>query len=159
VYGFVMATYAGGGEIVNMSANEVRRILATHPAVAPDAGGLLLAEQVVRTKCTLCHEVARSEGKLAVTPPTMRQQWLSHTTFTHTPHRAIDCTQCHAKAVSSTLTSDRLLPQRSACLGCHGGRAGREISPCVTCHEYHERSNRVSLDVADSRRGRPARVQ
>ena len=159
VYGFVMATYAGGGEIVNKSPSEVRRLLATRPAVAPDARGLLLAEQVIKTKCTLCHQLVRSEGKLAVTPPTMRRKWLSHTTFTHTPHRAIDCTQCHAKALSSTLTSDRLLPQRSACLACHGVRAGREASPCVTCHEYHERSNRVSPDVADARPVGPTRVQ
>ena len=159
VYGFVMATHAGGCEIVNKSADEVRRILATHPPVAPDAGGLLLAEQVVKTKCTLCHQVVRSKGKLAVTPPTMRRQWLFHTTFTHTPHLAVDCTQCHATALSSNLTSDRLLPQRSACLGCHGGRAGRGVSACMTCHEYHQRSNRVSIDVADSRRGRPTGIQ
>ncbi len=66
------------------------------------------------------------------------RRWFAHSIFNHEAHRAMNCQACHARADSSWLTSDVLLPSMKACLPCHGA-GGRAPSTCATCHLYHDR--------------------
>jgi len=155
VYGFVLATYAGNRDIVGKSPEEVRRILTTRQQAAPDERAVLNAEQVIKTKCALCHDIRRDKGKLAATPPVVTTRWWMHSHFSHTQHRSIDCESCHGAARMSVATSDALLPTRSNCVDCHGIRgAGRVSSRCVTCHDYHERSKSLLLSMSPAARAK-----
>ena len=148
VYGFVVGTYSGNRDIVGKTPEEVRRILTNAPPTSVDERAVLNAEQVIKTRCTLCHDIARRAGKLAATPPVIVQHWLEHARYSHTEHRNLECTSCHAAALGSSATSDVLLPSRKDCTPCHGGRDGSAASTCVTCHEYHERSKMLLAKMA-----------
>jgi hypothetical protein len=50
------------------------------------------------------------------------------------------CTECHAKAPESSLTSDVLMPRVGVCANCHNTQVGVR-SDCVECHGYHHREN------------------
>jgi pSer/pThr/pTyr-binding forkhead associated (FHA) protein len=140
VYGFVLAAYAGNRDIAGKSPDEVRRILTSRPHTSADESAVLNAEQVVKAKCTLCHEIRRGGGRLAATPPIIRSNWLEHAKYSHTAHRNLSCETCH-DARRSSATADVLMPARNACIPCHGAEASTKISSnCVTCHEYHELS-------------------
>lgn len=149
VYGFVMAAYGGNREIVGKNPEEMRRLLSARSRESSTDRAFFNAEQVIKTKCTLCHELGRREGKLAVTPPVIPQQWFKHASFSHTPHLSMSCETCHGATRTSHQTSDVLMPGRVACTGCHGGASttaltGEGISSnCTTCHDYHERSKNV----------------
>ncbi len=152
VYGFVLATYSGNRDIAGKPPEEVRKILTERPPEANDDRAILAAEQVMKVKCSYCHDVRRDGGRLAVTPPLIPMRWMD-AKFSHGPHRAVACETCHAAARLSSNTSDVLLPLRSACTDCHGDRrtaAGsvRASSNCVLCHGYHGRSNQLMPKVA-----------
>ena len=149
VYGFVLATYAGNRDIAGKSPAEVRRLLTLRPTTGADERAVLNAEQVIKTKCTLCHEIKRGGGHLVATAPVIPTHWLVHAKFSHTQHRNLDCESCHSAARASVATSDVLLPSRSACVECHGARGAARISSrCVTCHDYHERSKNALMTMA-----------
>jgi len=143
VYGFVMAIDSGNQDIAGKSPDEIRRILTARPPPSAGEGALLNAEQVINKKCTLCHELQRSGGRLVVTPPVIRTRWLEHALFTHTAHSR-ECASCHESARSSALTSDVLMPSRKECVGCHSA-SGDKKAACITCHEYHERTGKLLL--------------
>jgi pSer/pThr/pTyr-binding forkhead associated (FHA) protein len=156
-YGFILSTYAGNRDIADKSPDEVRRILTAHPTATPDERALLNAEAVIKTKCSLCHEVTRRGGRLVATPPIIATKWLQHARFTHTQHTNVACESCHENARSSVSTSDVLMPSRKSCVDCHGPRvvnaslgAASVSSSCVTCHEYHERSRNLMTKMAPS---------
>lgn len=138
VYGFVLATYSGDRDIAGKSAAEVRRILTARKRIAPDERAVLNAEQVIKTKCKQCHDIQRQGARLAVTPPVIPTQWLTHARFTHGSHRSINCEKCH-DAHGSVATSDVLMPRRANCTDCHAKtwRTTQAASTCVSCHEYH----------------------
>ena len=143
VYGFVLATYAGNRDIAGRSPEEVRRILTSRPQSAPGESAVLNAEGVIKSKCTLCHEMRRESGRLAATPPVIPTRWLEQVKFSHTQHRDTPCESCH-DARPSSKTSDVLMPARSACTSCHGPQASlKSSSKCVTCHEYHGHSKLI----------------
>jgi pSer/pThr/pTyr-binding forkhead associated (FHA) protein len=144
VYGFVLATYSGDRDIAGKAPAEVRRILTSRKRVASDDRAVLNAEQVVKTKCRLCHEITRSGTRLAVTPPAFVHTWLTHARFTHGRHLEIDCAKCHEHARASVPTSDVLMPRLSNCTDCHAAsnKNAQAASTCVTCHEYHLRPSR-----------------
>ena len=140
VYGFILAAYAGNRDIAGKSPEQVRRILTSRPQGSPNESAVLNAEQVIKSKCTLCHEMRREGGRLAATPPVIRARWIEHARFAHTEHRSLDCESCH-QARSSRVTSDVLMPSRNACTACHGAQSSAKTSSnCVSCHVYHERS-------------------
>ena len=152
VYGFVLATYAGNRDIAGKSPAEVRRMLTLRPQTSSDDRAVLNAEQVIKTKCALCHEIRRGGGRLAATPPVIPARWFTHARFSHTQHRNIDCESCHGAARTSVPTSDVLLPGKSQCVECHGTRGATRISSrCITCHDYHERSKNVLMTIAPIR--------
>jgi hypothetical protein len=147
-YGFILATYAGNRDIVGKSPEELRRILTQTRQTTVDERALLDAEQVIKVKCGLCHEIKRGDkGRPVATPPVIPARWLN-AKFSHGPHRSLSCEECHAEAAKSTKTSDVLMPRRSACVGCHAERSSTILASsrsrtnnCVLCHEYHVHSN------------------
>ena len=150
VYGFVLATYSGDRDIAGKPAAEVRRILSARRTVAPDQRAVLNAEQVIKTKCRLCHEIQRKGERLAVTPPVIPSTWLDRAKFTHGRHSIVECEKCHQGVRQSVPTSDVLMPRRSECTDCHAENArGRQAaSTCVTCHEYHLRPQRRTVTAS-----------
>jgi pSer/pThr/pTyr-binding forkhead associated (FHA) protein len=158
VYGFVLATYSGNRDIVGKSPDEIRRILTTRPPVIPDQRAVLNAEQVIKTKCSRCHEIQRAGTRMAVKPPEIPTRWLSHAKFTHTQHRNLSCESCHEKARQSVNTADVLMPLRKDCTGCHGGASAKSSSSCATCHEYHERSRLLLTKMAPAFKQRAPRA-
>jgi predicted CXXCH cytochrome family protein len=144
VYGFIVSTYSGNRDLIGKSANDVRRILATRPPSPPDERAIFNAEQVIKTRCALCHDVRRAGGRLSVVPPVFRSQWLDSGKFAHGPHRSVGCEDCH-KPRESVNTSDVLMPVRENCTGCHGTvstnasvRTARQSTRCIVCHDYHQ---------------------
>jgi pSer/pThr/pTyr-binding forkhead associated (FHA) protein len=150
VYGFVLATYAGNRDIAGKSPVEIRRILTTRPPVSPDERAVLNVEQVIKTKCSKCHVLVRSGRRIAAKPPEIPTRWFFTSKFTHTQHRNLSCEACHETARRSTRTSDVLMPSRKDCTGCHGGQSAKTSSSCATCHEYHERSKVLMMQMAPS---------
>ena len=147
-YGFILATYAGNRDIIGKSPEELRRILTQQRQTTSNERALLDAEQVIKVKCGLCHEIKRGEGGRPVaTPPNIPARWLN-AKFSHGPHRSMSCDECHAEAPKSVKTSDVLMPKRSACVGCHAEKSSMLLAStrsrtnnCVLCHEYHVHSN------------------
>jgi pSer/pThr/pTyr-binding forkhead associated (FHA) protein len=158
VYGFIVAMVSGDRELAGKPAAEVRRILTTRTRVSADQRAVVAAEQVIKTRCRLCHEVQRQGSRLAVTPPVIPLRWLTHARFTHGRHTNVDCEKCHARARQSVPTSDVLMPRRADCVPCHGGSATSQASSaCVSCHEYHFRAQ-TTLATAPAAADRIARA-
>lgn len=143
VYGFILQTYAGNRDIAGKSAEEVRRLLGSRAVTTPDERAVLNAEQVIKIKCTLCHEITRVNGRLAATKPVIPTVWLSHARFSHGAHRNRPCETCHGAAKTSANTSDVLMPARQTCVECHGSDTSSATASrnCILCHAYHERKN------------------
>jgi hypothetical protein len=152
----------GGSARLGLSFDERTRRLA-----------FTAAEQMLRYRCTVCHQVElRSVVDARVAPPELPERWLLAARFSHGPHRLFACTDCHGAAAASRETAEVLLPGIAACQGCHGGAGSEAVAPesrggsvCVTCHHYHDKSaagweatlpGRVGPgDAADPAAGRP----
>ncbi|HKR62301.1 MAG TPA: FHA domain-containing protein, partial [Thermoanaerobaculia bacterium] len=154
-YGFVLAMYSGDRDIAGKSPAEVRRLLTAQKRIAPDAQGVLNAEQVIKTKCRVCHDIVRTGTRLGVVAPVLRSQWLSNAKFTHGRHQTIGCEACHRDARASSATTDLLMPRLADCTGCHARHAGsaQAATPCVTCHEYHLRPQRQVVQSSFAQAG------
>ena len=155
VYGFI-GSYQGDPSIASRSADEIRRLLARRRQITSDERAVIAAAQVIKAKCRHCHEIETRGSRLAVKPPVIPTQWLTHARFTHTRHRAIGCETCHDKARASVATTDLLLPLRANCTSCHATNAtvAQAASTCVTCHEYHLRPQRpVTASLAQAGMG------
>lgn len=158
VYGFIIQTYAGNRDIAGKSPEELRRILTQQKSTGADQQALLDAEQVIKVKCSLCHEVRRVNERLVATPPVIPTRWFTNAKFSHGPHRNEACENCHGAARTSTRTSDVLLPQRKICLDCHAERTAailatntKRVNNCSLCHEYHVRSNSTVPRISPQR--------
>lgn len=162
VYGFILQTYAGNRDIAGKSAEEVRRLLGSRAVSTPDERAVLNAEQVIKIKCSLCHDINRVQGRLAATKPVIRTQWLTHARFSHGPHRHSPCDTCHGAVKNSAKTSDVLMPVRKTCAECHGRETGQATASrtCTVCHAYHERKNLMKrgVPVAPAGAGQPVRA-
>jgi pSer/pThr/pTyr-binding forkhead associated (FHA) protein len=139
VYGFIATYSSGSANFAGKSAEEIRRILTARRAeTTADERSVVNAEHVIKTKCTLCHDIHPIGSRLAVTPPVLLTHWLTGVPFTHGgKHATLQCESCHESVRRSTNTQDVLMPVRQSCVACHGGTAA---STCVSCHRYHERS-------------------
>jgi hypothetical protein len=71
--------------------------------------------------------------------------WMPHAKFDHDAHRGFTCLSCHAKALTSTESSDILLPGIAACRTCHAPGPGHADSRCSECHTYHDWSKRKEV--------------
>lgn len=159
VYGFIVTTYSGSRDLAGKSPEELRRILSSSSApVTPDQRAVLNAEQVIKTKCALCHTIERRGTQLAAVKPVIPTRWMRLGEFTHTSHRNIECETCHKGVRESSRTADVLLPARTECTDCHGGKdaakqagATAASSSCVLCHDYHQRKDLMTRASAASR--------
>lgn len=131
-------TLAGDPPGVAKSQADLLRVMPTgyHPdrmaaaAMAPPT--TMPAAATMASSAPTTRPAATPEGR----------RWFTASVFDHQSHRSANCTDCHAQATSSTLTSDVLLPDLQSCIQCHhnGGRDQQAASNnCVTCHIYHDR--------------------
>jgi hypothetical protein len=72
-------------------------------------------------------------------------KWLPHSKFDHDAHRGFSCASCHAKAMTSTETSDILVPGIANCKTCHAPGSDHAESRCFECHNYHDWSKRKEV--------------
>jgi hypothetical protein len=72
-------------------------------------------------------------------------RWLPHAKFDHDAHRGFSCVGCHAKALTSTETSDILVPGIAYCKQCHAPGPEHAESRCFECHTYHDWSKRKEV--------------
>jgi len=136
------------------------------------------AEQILylgQQTCSKCHSYVSSDGKmhwfqgneltpgeqssfqeaiatgnLKVEQTNVPTNWMPDAVFSHKGHRAIDCTQCHPGASTtsdhrSISSQDVMLPGIANCVQCHAphqntpkGPIGGVRHDCVECHRYHE---------------------
>jgi hypothetical protein len=92
--------------------------------------------------CRYCHcetsqPSSRNGGLPEYAPPQINLRWFTHSKFSHSSHRFLDCTKCHHDAPTSKLTSDVLLPTMDICRECHAPGSGAK-SDCAECHLYHD---------------------
>jgi hypothetical protein len=80
---------------------------------------------------------------IAPTHTTLR--WMPHAKFDHGAHEGFTCVSCHAKALTSTESSDVLLPGIETCKTCHAPGPKHAESRCFECHTYHDWSKRKEV--------------
>ena len=106
------------------------------------------AEELLwRKTCKQCHRLVQPQGRSlpSVAAGAMRESWLPHAKFDHDAHRGFSCVSCHSKALSSTETSDILVPGIANCKTCHAPGPEHAESRCFECHTYHDWSKRKEV--------------
>jgi hypothetical protein len=112
-----------------------------------------------RKTCRQCHTIAVSTGSYAPETQESRQaqilpqiaqaetttRWMPHAKFDHDAHRGFTCIGCHEKALSSTDSSDILVPRIAKCQTCHAPGPDHAESRCFECHTYHDWSQRKEV--------------
>jgi hypothetical protein len=88
---------------------------------------------------------AHAGGTFEVAKANITAQWMPHAKFDHDAHRGFSCESCHEKALTSTETSDVLLPGISTCKKCHAPGPEHAESRCFECHTYHDWSKRKEI--------------
>jgi hypothetical protein len=98
------------------------------------------SEQLLYGKtCKQCHALSFASGTAlpTVAKSNITPRWMPHANFNHDRHQMVACTECHA-ALSSSETSDILLPGITTCEKCHHSGADAAESRCFECHTYHD---------------------
>jgi hypothetical protein len=107
------------------------------------------AEELLwRKTCKQCHALTVGTGQNnlpIVEPARTTVKWMPHAKFDHDAHRGFACASCHEKALSSTETSDVLLPGIATCKTCHAPGPEHAESRCFECHTYHDWSKRKEV--------------
>jgi transcription elongation factor Elf1 len=106
------------------------------------------AEELLwRKTCKQCHTLTTSPGGSLpqVAAANTRTQWMPHAKFDHDAHRGFTCVSCHRKALTSTETSEILLPGIATCKTCHAPGPAHAESRCSDCHTYHDWSKRKEV--------------
>jgi hypothetical protein len=109
------------------------------------------AEELLwRKTCKQCHALSTGAGTSqnnlpAVEPARTTLKWMPHAKFDHDAHRGFACAGCHEKALSSTETSEILLPGIATCKTCHAPGPEHAESRCFECHTYHDWSKRKEV--------------
>jgi hypothetical protein len=120
------------------------------------------AEELLwRKTCNQCHTLTQANGSslpqvqdsapkvLAplpqVAPSNVTAQWMPHAKFDHDAHRGFACISCHEKALTSTETTDVLVPGIATCQTCHAPGSDHAESRCFECHAYHDWSKRKEV--------------
>jgi hypothetical protein len=80
-----------------------------------------------------------------IQPAETTVRWMPQAKFDHDAHRGFTCTSCHEKALSSTESSDVLLPRIATCQTCHAPGPDHAESRCFECHTYHDWSQREEV--------------
>jgi hypothetical protein len=80
-----------------------------------------------------------------IAPENVTLRWMPHAKFDHGAHEGFTCVSCHAKALTSTESSDVLLPGIETCKTCHAPGPEHAESRCFECHTYHDWSKRKEV--------------
>jgi hypothetical protein len=80
-----------------------------------------------------------------VAPANITLQWLPNARFDHDAHRGFSCTGCHPNALTSTESSDILIPGIATCQKCHSPGPEHAESRCFECHTYHDWARRKEV--------------
>jgi hypothetical protein len=80
-----------------------------------------------------------------ILPARITQRWMPHAKFDHSAHTGFTCVSCHAKALTSTESSDVLIPGIATCQKCHAPGTQHAESRCFECHTYHDWSKRKEV--------------
>ncbi len=80
-----------------------------------------------------------------IAPANITLRWMPHAKFDHAAHTGFTCVSCHAKALTSTESSDILLPGIETCKTCHAPGPEHAESRCFECHTYHDWSKRKEV--------------
>jgi hypothetical protein len=83
-----------------------------------------------------------------VAPAGIHLKWMPHSKFDHDAHRGFTCEGCHQKALTSTDSSDILLPGIETCKTCHAPGPNHAESRCFECHTYHDWAKRKEVKPA-----------
>jgi len=108
---------------------------------------------VSRGKNELSSEQDSDARKISVIPAKLPDigpanttlEWMPHAKFDHAAHAGFACESCHAKALTSTESSDVLLPGIETCKKCHAPGPEHAESRCFECHTYHDWSKRKEI--------------
>ena len=106
------------------------------------------AEELLwRKTCKQCHVLTTSQNSALaqVASANVRTSWMPHAKFDHDAHRGFSCVSCHLKTLTSTESSDILLPGIATCKACHAPGPGHADSRCSECHTYHDWSKRKEV--------------
>jgi hypothetical protein len=82
-----------------------------------------------------------------VAPAAVRLKWMPHANFDHDAHQGFSCGACHEKALTSTESSDVLIPGIANCQTCHAPGPDHAESRCFECHTYHDWSKRKEITL------------
>jgi hypothetical protein len=93
---------------------------------------------------TILAPPGKEPPQIAAANSTLR--WLPHSKFDHAAHTGFTCVSCHAKATSSTESSDVLIPGIATCKSCHAPGPDHAESRCFECHTYHDWSQRKEVN-------------
>jgi hypothetical protein len=80
-----------------------------------------------------------------IAPANITLRWMPHAKFDHSQHEGFTCVSCHAKGLTSTESSDVLLPGIETCKKCHAPGPEHAESRCFECHTYHDWSKRKEV--------------
>lgn len=80
-----------------------------------------------------------------IAPALTTLRWMPHAKFDHSAHTGFSCVSCHAKALTSTESSDVLIPGIATCQKCHAPGPEHAESRCFECHTYHDWSKRKEV--------------
>jgi hypothetical protein len=102
------------------------------------------AEQLLwRKTCKQCHTVSGGDDALAtIAPSNITVRFMPHARFDHSAHELLNCTGCHAQALTSQDSSALMLPGVATCQQCHRPGSQSAESRCFECHTYHDESQR-----------------
>jgi hypothetical protein len=107
------------------------------------------AEELLwRKTCKQCHTLnfgVRADGLANIAESKTTTRWMPHAKFDHSAHTGFTCASCHEKAMTSTETSDILLPGIANCRTCHAPGSNHAESRCFECHTYHDWSKRKEV--------------
>jgi len=104
-----------------------------------------------RKTCKQCHTLnigVSTDGLANIAEAKTTTRWMPHAKFDHGAHTGFTCVSCHAKALTSTESSDVLLPGITTCRTCHAPGPDHAESRCFECHTYHDWSKRKEVKPA-----------
>lgn len=96
--------------------------------------------QPIWKACDQCHALtfAAPTALPEIAASQIPTRWFRHAQFNHDVHQMLGCAECHARALTSTVSSDVLIPGIETCRKCHRGGADTAGSECSECHTYHD---------------------
>lgn len=105
-------------------------------------------ELLWRKTCKQCHVLTfglKADGLPLIGEARTTVRWMPHAKFDHDAHRGFSCVSCHVKALTSTESTDILVPGIETCKTCHAPGPYHADSRCSECHTYHDWSKRKEI--------------